>query len=268
MRRFALSSVILLVLSSVLVAGCADGDNPVALASLDVVAEFEDPGHVHMMESSEIHVRLQGGGGPIHMHDGVLEIAPPGGAAARLVPLEEAGDGFAAHVRFYAPGEHHLHVIGRPEGHHLMREMGEYEVHAVRGHLVADGHRFELETSPAPLTAGGLGLIRVFAFELEEDGSKGAEAEGLELHGALHLPLGLELPVAFTESGHGEYVAQIAVPVSGTYGLQVGLENEEGHGEEEEDEGGDHAELAIHVPPLAGEQAPDDGQEEDNGHGH
>lgn len=267
MRRFILSYVLLLALSSAIVTGCADGDNPVALASLDVVAEFEDPGHVHMMESSEIHVRLRGGGAPLHVHDAMLEIVAPGGAAPRLVPLEEAGDGLSAHARFYAPGEHHLHVMGRPEGHHLVRELGEYEVHAARGHLLADGYRFELETSPAPLTPGGLGLIRVFAFELEEDGSKGPEAEGLELHGTLHLPLDLELPVAFTESGHGEYVAQIAVPVSGTYGLQVGLEDEEGHGEEEHEDGA-HAELAIHVPPLAGDQAADDGQEEENGHSH
>lgn len=256
----------LMVGAAVILAACADGDNPTAVADLNLVAEVDLPGHVHSMTSAAMHVRVHDGGTAVHMHRIDLEVVPPGGAAPRSVSLTAAEDGFTADVPFYASGEHHLRLRGQPSGHHLMRELGEHEVHVVRTHIVAGDHRFELETSPAPILEGGMALLHLFAFELEEDGSTGHEAEGLDLEGTLHFPGGAELPIAFAEHGHGEYLGQAAFPVAGAYGLQVGLvAGQDEH--EEEHEGGGHTEFEIPVPSLSGDQ-PANEEEEGDGHGH
>lgn len=247
------------------VAACADADNPTALADLNLVADVELPGHVHSMTSAPLHVRVHDGAAPVHMHRMDLEIVPPAGGTPRSVSLTATEDGFTADVPFYASGEHHLRLMGQPSGHHLMREVGEHEVHVARTHIVTDDHRFELETSPAPILEGGTALLHVFAFELEEDGSTGHEAEGLELAGTLHLPGGAQLPVAFDEHGHGEYLGQATFPVAGAYGLQIALASAEQDEHEEEEDG--HTEFEVPVPSLSGDQ-PAHEEEEGDGHGH
>ncbi len=56
-----------------------------------------------------------------------LEVGLHGGAT-RMVEMHPEGDGYAAHVTFYEPGEYHLAFHGMPERHRLSHELGEYEI--------------------------------------------------------------------------------------------------------------------------------------------
>jgi hypothetical protein len=258
--------------------GCADLDNPTALAELDPVAEFEiEFAEVETMHSVEIVARVREGGGPMHLTQAQLEIEPPIGPR-QVVPLEEHEGGYEAHVRFYEPGEHHIHMFGRPVRHHFMRELGEHEVHVERQHQLHEDHRFEIEVSPAPIIEGAPARITVHAFEMEHDGTVGHAAEGLGMHATLHMPNGAEVPLDLTEHEHGEYEGEFFFPMAGSYGLHIEIEAADAHGDEGEehgDEGEGHddeghddgVEFDLYVPSLTG--APDEtGDENGGGHGH
>lgn len=250
-----------LVLSST---SCADVDNPTALSETELTAEVEIPSHLHSLTTYDLHFRVLSNSEPVHLHDVQVEVVPPGGGPSFPVPVETTTHAFEAQFYLFASGEHHLRISGQPEGHHLGHQLWEEEVHVARTHIVSEGHRFELETEPAPIMPGSLALLHLFAFELEEDGTKGDETPGLALTGFLHFPDATGVRVEWDEHGHGEYEARAVFPGAGEYGLQVGLQ-EEDHVDEEEGHDNDHSEFHIRVPSATnGAPSPEEG----NGHEH
>lgn len=263
------------LLSTALIAGgCANADNPTALADLEPVTEFEiDAAEVQTMHEIEITARVREGGGLMHLRNAQLEVRPPHGPV-RLVGLVGDEHGYSAHVRFYEEGEHHLHLLGQPERHHLTRELGEHKIEVERQHQIFADHRFELSVSPAPIVAGLPARVTIYGWEIEPEGTLGHEAEGLELHATLHMPNGVEVPIQLTEVAHGEYQVDLSLPTAGEYELAVGIEGEgevahslvNADPDEHDDEHGDGMEFRIFVPSPDG--VGDSPAEEDNGHGH
>ncbi len=248
--------------------GCAGSDNPTALADLEPVAEWEiETSEIETMREVEIVARVREGAGLMRLREAQVEIGSPNGPE-RVVALTEGEHGYEAHVRFYEPGEHHLHLMGRPERHHLMGEMGELEIEVERQHQILDDHRFELAVDPAPPVVGIPTTVHVMGWMLEPDGAVAGPATGLTLHGSLQLPNGVEVSVELVETAPGEYGAEFAFPVAGTYGVHLSLEEEEDSGAVEGGEAhGEEVEFVIHVPSLDGDvvEAPtNDG----GGHGH
>lgn len=268
-------STVSLLWISALVLSCADRDNPTALADLDPVTEFEIAAHVHTMLPVAVVANVRESGALMQLRNARLEVSSPSGYE-RTVPLLASDHGYEAQVRFYEPGEHRMHLYAQPEKNHLARELGEHEIHAVRQHLVVEDHRFEIAINPAPILAGALSRVTLYAWELEHDGSRGHEAEGVELHATLHMPSGLEANLSFEEVDHGQYEAMTLFPQAGSYGLEVGIEVDEhgddgngDHGHDDEGgDGGDHgSEFEIYVPSLTGEVV-DEGGGDDGGHTH
>ena len=266
-----------LTLAAVLIWGCAGADNPMALADLDPVAEFEiTASEVETMREVELTARVREGGALMHLQNAQIEVQPPTGPA-RLVSLAGDEDGYSAHLRFYEPGEHHIHLLGQPERHYLMREMGEHEIDVEPQHQIHDDHRFELSVSQAPIAVGIPTTITLYGWEIELDGTLGHEAEGLQLHAALHLPSGTEAPITLTEVEHGQYSVEIALPFAGSYELAVEIEEEEAsHSlvgadpDEDHDDGhGSGMSFEIYVPSATdGVGDPPAGEGDDHGHGH
>lgn len=260
-------ATVLAGVSAVSLTGCADLDNPAALSDLDLVANVEVPDHMHTLTDNDFHIQVFSGSDPVHMRRLELDVVSPGAASARPVPIEEVDGEFRARVYLYAAGEHHFRLRGQLDGHHLMQQIWEHEAHSARTHIVADDHRFELETSPAPILPGGLALLHAYAYELEPDGSKGPEAHDLQLAGSLHHPDGTEVAIAWAEQGHGEYEGRAVFPTAGSYSLQISPAGEGGHdGEAEGNGGGGHSEFHIRVPSASGDSPPP--EEEGDGHGH
>lgn len=269
--------------------GCAGLDNPTALAELQVEADIEiEATRVETFDEVEIHAHLTEGGAPMRMRQVQLEIEHENGGPARVVDMEPEGEGFAAHVTFFEPGEHHVHVLGMPEQHRLMRRMGETEVDVHRQHQVIGPYWFELGVTPAPVMENVSAEIHLYAYELHGDGSLGEPVDGLELGFAVHFPDGREQDLSVHEGEHGEYEAPFTFGAAGLYELHVALEAsheeaEDEHGDEEaEDEHGDEeaeddhghdadaAEGEFHIRVL-GEAETDGGGNDSgggNGHGH
>ena len=271
MKNTLIRSVLLS--TGLIVWGCAGADNPTALADLEPVTEFEiEATEVETMQEVEITVRVREGGSPMHLLDALLEVRPPSGPA-RLVDLEGDEHSYSTHIRFYEAGEHRIHLLGQPERHHLMRELGEYEIEVERQHQILEDHRFELSVSPAPIVIGVPARITVQGWEIEPDGTLGHEAEGLVLRATLHMPDGVEVPIELTEVEHGNYQVALSLLTAGSYELSVQIEGEEaghatqiadpdGHG----DEHGEGMEFEIFVPSPDGASEPL--PEEEGGHGH
>lgn len=257
--------------------GCAGLDNPTALAELQVEADIEiEATRVETFSEVEIHAHLTLGGAPMRMRQVQLEIEHENGGPTRVVDMEPEGEGFAAHVTFFEPGEHHVHVLGMPEQHRLMRRMGEIEVDVHRQHQVIGPYWFELGVTPAPVMENVSAEIHLYAYELHDDGSLGEPVDGLELGFAVHLPDGREQDLSVREVEHGEYEAVFTFGAAGLYELHVALEasHEEADAEDEhgeaEDEHGDEAEGEFHIRVL-GEAETDGGGSDSgggNGHGH
>ena len=124
-----------LVVAGAWLPGCAEWDNPTALAELEPRTVIEvHAARVETFEEVEIHAQITERGAPMRMQRVQLEIEHENGGPARVVDMEPEGEGFAAHVTFFEPGEHHVHVLGMPEQHRLMRRMGETEVDVHRQH--------------------------------------------------------------------------------------------------------------------------------------
>ncbi len=99
------------ILVAVAAAACADRDNPTALADLQVDALLEiTTERVETFNEVEIHASVTQGGMAMAMETMQLEIESHDGDVA-VMGMEPDGDGYSAHVIFYAAGEPHL-LIG------------------------------------------------------------------------------------------------------------------------------------------------------------
>lgn len=238
--------------------GCADGDNPTALADLQTETEFElTTTRVETFEEIEIHVHVEESGTSLGLHEAELEIEHALTGASRVVPVEPEGHGYAAHVTFFAPGEHHLHLEARPEGHNLMHEMGETELEVHRHHRVIGPYWVEIEVSPAPVLEGQTGHIHFLVFDLLEDGTPGNAAGGLDLGLEVHDPAGTGTSVGLLEEEVGEYEAEYGFGEAGAYEMHLEI-----------DLGAEHADGEFHVPVLSSVEDEPDDHEDDGGDGH
>lgn len=243
---------------------CADWDNPTALEDLVAETEFEvEAARVETFQEVEIHVHITEGGAPLVMREAQLEIEHGGAEEARVVPLEPAGEGYAAHVTFHEPGEHHVHFVGRPEQHQLMHELGDQEIEVHRQHQIIGPYWVELDVNPAPVLIGESGHIHFHVFELLEDGTPGEEVAGLVLECELHAPDASEISLVVVEEEPGEYETEYTFAEAGLYEFHLEIEIAEGVHEDGE----------FHVPVLSSlddedhEEDTDEGGD-DHGHGH
>ncbi len=245
---------------SIALSACADWDNPTALSELQPEVEFEiGSPKLETFEEVEIHVHVTESGAPLRMRHSQLEIQHAVGGPVRSVELKPEDGGYAAHVTFFEPGEHHLHFMGTPERHQLMWEMGELEVAVQRQHRVIGPYWVELAVSPAPVMEGESAHIHLFAYDLLADGTRGNPVAGLELELEIHNPSGVETAVVVIEEDFGEYEAPFAFDAAGIYELHIEIEVVAEH------VGGE-----FHLPVLApsddGDDLGDDSRE--NAHGH
>jgi hypothetical protein len=253
-------------------------DNPTALADLEPVAEFDiSTSEVQTMHAVEITARVREGGSRMHLRDAQIEIRPPSGPV-RIVALEGDRDGYEALFRFYESGEHHLRLLGRPELHNLIGEMGEFEIDVEPQHQIHGDRRFDLEVIPGTIIPGMPAQVRLLGWKMDPDGNLVGPAGGLALHAELHLPGDIEVQFVFNEVAEGEYQLDVVFPAGGSYDLSIEVVDEDeeipvaGTDPEETDDDEEHgADMAfrIHVPSLAGDggdSSPVEGG--DGGHGH
>ena len=85
------------------------------------------------------------------LRQAILAMTVAATGATREVAMSPEGTEYVAHVTFYEPGEHHLHLMGVPNRHHLQMEMGEMEIDVARHHQEIGPYWVELATSPAPI---------------------------------------------------------------------------------------------------------------------
>ncbi len=173
--------------------------------------------------------------------------------------MEREGDGYAAHVMFFQPGEHHIHFFGVPHRHRLRWEIGEHEVEVRRHHQVIGPYWVELELDPAPILAGADAHIHLFVFDLLLDGTVGNPVGDLDVAGELHAPDGVETVGSVNEETEGEYATAFTFVDSGVFELHVEIEVR-----------GMHEDGEFHIPVLSPDG--DVGEEHDEGdtggHGH
>ena len=238
--------------------GCADWDNPTALADLELETEFEiAAGPVETFEEIEIHVHVAEGGAPLLMTEAELEIEVEATGELRVVAMHAEGNGYAAHVTFFEPGEHHLHFRGRAQRHNLMHEMGDHEIEVFRQHRVIGPYWVEMEVSPTLVLPGENAHIHFRVFDLLPNGTPGVEAGGLDLELEVHDPDGVETPVPVVEEEVGEYEAEYAFGEAGMYELHLEIEV-----------GTEHEDGEFHIPVLSEEDPGDEGDGDDGGDGH
>lgn len=201
--------------------GCADSDNPVALADLDPVVEVEiEAVRIETFDEVEIHVHISEGGMPMMMSEVEFELSPADGGETIVVTAEPAGEGYAAHVTFFKSGEYHLHVMGTPEGHMLSMEMGEMEIDVHRRHMLVGTYWVELDVSPAPVLPDTEGHVHLLVYDLA-GGAAGTPASGLDVELEVHNPEGTEAHVPIAEHEAGEYEAEYHFVSPGLYELHL-----------------------------------------------
>ncbi len=207
-----------------LAAGCNDWDNPVALSELQPEVELEiEAAHIETFEEIEIAAHIEESGLPMEMEDARLQITAPTGAV-RSIALQPGEHGHEAHVTFYEPGEHHVHVMGTPRRHRLEAELGEFELAVERKHEMVGPYRVELDVRPAPIWKGAATYVHLYAFEQLPDGSKGPPVSGLAMAAEFHDPLGGETHVHLEEEEAGEYETEYQFAEAGMYELHVEIE--------------------------------------------
>jgi hypothetical protein len=243
---------------SVAATGCADADNPTALADLNPETQFEiGTARIETFEEVEIHIDVMESGSPMTMRQAELEIEHETGGPPRVIEMEAHDDGgYMARVTFFEPGEYHLHFRGRPAGHNLMGEMGDHEIEVHRRHQVIGPYWVELELDPAPVLEFETAHIHVLVFEILGDETLGDPVEGLDLELEIHDLGGVETPLVVTEEGAGEYEAEYRFGESGLYELHVEIDGDDGE---------------FHIPVLTSidDSDVDDGDGHgDNGGGH
>ncbi len=254
--RWPFGRVATAALAALALAACEGSDNPVALSSLNPQVAFEiHAPELETFEEIEIHVRVMEGGSRMNLREAVLEMTSAASGATRAVAMSPDGTEYVAHVTFYEPGEHHLHLMGVPDRHHLQMEMGETEVDVARHHQVIGPYWVELETSPAPIDEGQTAHLQVYTFQLLPDGSRGPAVGSLDLGVAVHDLAGVESDLAVVEESLGEFEAEYEFGGAGVYQLHVSIDVA---GVEEEGE--------FHVPVIGADV--DDGGPGDDGGGH
>ncbi len=254
--RWSLGRVGAAALAALAVTACEGADNPAALNSLNPQVVFEiHATELETLEEIEIHVQVMEGGSRMVLRQAVLEMTSAVSGATQEVVMSPDGTEYVAHVTFYEPGEHHLHLMGVPEFHHLQMEMGETEVDVARHHQVIGPYWVELETSPAPIGEGQAAHLHVYTFQLLPDGSRGAAVGGLALGVAVHDLGGVESDLAVIEESPGEFEAEYQFGGAGVYELHVSI-----------DVAGVDEEGEFHVPVIG--PGLDDGGHDDDGGGH
>lgn len=238
--------------------GCAASDNPTALAELAPRTEFElSVTRAETFEEIEIHAHVMEGGTPLHMTEAELEIEHESGGLPRIMRMEPDGDEWIAHITFYEPGEHHLHLTGTPERHRLAREMGDLELDVHRQHRIIGAHWVELEATPAPVPAGASAHLHLFVHEQDSSGERGSPLAGLPLSCTVHDPTGGEAALSLIEEEPGMHEAEHRFGPAGMYEIECEVE-----------EGSEHFHADFHLPVLgeSADEVPDEGDE--GGHGH
>lgn len=247
----------LFVLATGTLVGCADSDNPLALADLDAVVEIEiEAARVETFEEVEMRVHISEGGAPLAMSHVELELSPPGEGATSIVTAEPSGDAFAAHVTFFEPGEHRVHVMGTPKNHRLSREMGEMEIEVHRRHLQVGPFWVELDVVPAPVLPNSEGHVHLLVYDLA-GGAAGDPVPGLDIELEVHSPGGTETEVLVAEEESGEYEATFFFTSPGLYELHLGIDTD-----------GQPVEGEFHLPVIDPDVDPDPAPGEGGGHGH
>lgn len=256
--RSSLGRVGTAALAALAVTACEGSDNPMALNSLDPQVVFEIHAlELETFEEIEIHVQVMEGGSRMNLRKAVLEMTSAVSGATREVAMSPDGTEYVAHVTFYEPGEHHLHLMGVPEFHHLQMEMGETEVDVARHHQVIGPYWVELATSPAPIDEGRTAHLHIYTFQLLPDGSRGPAVGSLDLGVAVHDLAGVETALTVVEESSGEFEAEYDFGGAGVYQLHVSIDVA---GVEEE------GEFPI---PVIGPDVDDGGpDDEGGGHGH
>lgn len=240
-------------------AGCADWDNPTALSDLQPTVEFEfDAVPVETFEEVHIHAHITEGGATLGMRSVHLDVESEATGAVREIEMTPEGNEFEARVVFYDPGEHHIHVIGTPDQHHLSREMGDVEVDVERQHRVIGPYWVEIEVSPGEIPEGSTAHVHLLAFDVNPDGTPGAAVAGLDFELEMHDPHGEVADLHADEENPGEYETEFTFGEAGAYELHAEL-----------DVGGTHEDGEFHIivpAPIqeAAEPTPDPG----GGHGH
>ena len=254
--RWPFDRVATAALAALAVAACEGSDNPVALSSLNPQVAFEiHTTELETLEEIEIHVQVMEGGSRMNLREAVLEMTSAASGATRQVAMASDGAEYVAHVTFYEPGEHHLHLMGVPDRHHLQMELGETEIDVARHHQAIGPYWVELETSPAPIAEGQSAHLHVYTFQLQPDGSRGPAVGSLDLGVAVHDLVGIETTLTVAEETPGEFEAQYQFGGAGIYELHVSIDVA---GVEEEGE--------FHVPVIGPDV--DDGGPDDDGGGH
>ncbi|MCH8133255.1 MAG: hypothetical protein IIA30_11950 [Myxococcales bacterium] len=234
---------------------CAGLDNPTALADLVLDVEFNiEATRVETFDEVEIHVQVREGSAHLQMLESRMEIEHHASGIVRTVEMHPEGDGYAAHVTFYEPGEYHLQFHGMPDGHRLSRAMGEQEIDVFRHHLIAGPYWVEIESSPAPVVGGGEAHIHLMAYELLPDGTPGLIAAGLDMEVEVHGLDGSEMALGVEEETPGEYEIQYEFAGVGLYEFHVEIGEDRGE---------------FHFPVIDLEAEEDTAEEgEGGGHGH
>jgi len=205
--------------------GCAGLDNPTALEDLTLDVEFEiETIRLETYQEVEIHVHVSDGGQHVEMLRSALEIGHHESGAARTVEMHAEGDGYAAHVMFFEPGEYHLRFSGMPTKHRLMHEMGEFEVEAKRYHKVVGPYWVEVEMSPGQVLPGQEAHIHLQVFTIGVDGMPDQPASGLDIVIEIHDLSGEESVLVAAEEEAGEYELEYLFGDVGTYEMHVEID--------------------------------------------
>jgi len=237
--------------------GCAGSDNPLALADLNPVIEVEiEADRIETFDEVEIHVHISEGGSPLMMSMVEFELSPASGGESVIVTAEAAGEGYAAHVMFYEPGEYHLHIMGTPEGHRLSMEMGEMEIEVHRLHMEVGPYWVELDVSPAPLLPNTEGHVHLLVYDLA-GGAAGDPVSGLDVELEVHNPEGTESHVPVLEQEAGEYEAEYHFVSPGLYELHLEIRVN-----------GQTVQGEFHLPVRDPESETGPDPDEGGGHGH
>ena len=236
---------------------CGDWDNPAALSELEPQVEFEvGTARVETFEEVELHVHVTESGAPLQMLEAEVEIEPVAGGPARIAELAPEGEGYAAHVMFFEPGEHHLHFRGIPELHRLLWEMGEAEIEVHRLHKVIGPYWVELEIPTGMILEGTATHVHVLAFQLLDDGTQGDPVAGLDLELEIHDTGDVGTLLAVTEGEPGKYETEYAFGDAGIYELHVEIEV-----------GAEHAHGEFQIPVFISSDS-DVSDEDEGGHAH
>jgi hypothetical protein len=218
-RAGGLGAVALAVVGS----GCADSDNPTALADLNPITEFALEGTAETFREVIINVDVTESGARLQMSQAQIVVQSASGT--RTFNMEEDEDGLAAKVTFFEEGIHRIAMIGIPDRHDIATDLGETEIMVNRYHEVAGPYWVEFATDPAPIQHGHTGHLDILVYDLLADGSRGAPVDGLALTSELHHPDGVESAIAVSEAGGGEYGAMAEFVEAGIYELNVVIDD-------------------------------------------